>query len=729
MRILIVITLLFQFHQSFTQWNSNAGIIPSMVSKSKVVVTSGDNVELITDNNPNTYWESASPLPEKYIQREDLNIFLDKARYDLDGNNNFVGNAFDGITSSKAKIDAGTFKINFKAPESISMLSIKINTIDTVWITITTSIKQYLFTYLTDENYKLNNFNFEANEELASISLVSSNSFEIFEIAGLYQQPKEEVIIDFRKVINVGWIGSRHYNGDGVLSILVFASKNGDDWKEVAKLNPIATELIHSVVSPEVKAQYLKIVFALKSRIYQKAKLHEFEVYDKYGPFGAPPAAEQSTNSYAESIGINAIWGWGYSVSSSQLKSDMGSAMFKNVASLARNYHAISWDIKKPTDKPQYENMSLGKGTAATPWMDWDNEYGLWKSNGFSIDACIMFNNKQFPDNLWGDVSKEAYNYGADFSKHFAKNSLLVSMMEIGNEPWEYSKPVYRKILLGMSKGAHDGSGKLQILPCATQAYVRSSVLDNYISKYITKENSKYISGLNSHIYSYTFDYNGSRIAINPEDPRSEVWSVNNLRAFSKSNLGDIPIYVTEFGYDSNGGGDDCTHSVCVSEFEQAIYGPRMALILYRLGVEQFYWYFYANVNHTSIMHNRSGLTSSYDKGFKKKKSFNAFEILFEQLGDFYFHSIIMENESAYIYAFADKNNKVKRIIAWRPTSNNHDVNEWIEFPCEYVIEGATPISSVGEEIKTPSYVRSINKLKISLSGVPVILKVKSVRL
>jgi len=46
-------------------------------------------------------------------------------------------------------------------------------------------------------------------------------------------------------------------------------------------------------------------------KIYQKAKLLEFEVYDKFGPFGKPQPTEIAQNTYSQSFGINCNLGLG----------------------------------------------------------------------------------------------------------------------------------------------------------------------------------------------------------------------------------------------------------------------------------------------------------------------------------------------------------------------------------------------------------------------------------
>lgn len=722
----ILLNLLLLNQLVFAQWDPNAGLIMPYTNRASVEVSSGTNPNTITDGDPNSFWESTSPLPDNFISRSELNIFLSSSKFTMDKANQFATNAVDGILSSKSEIYSGIMEINFIVPETIKQLSIKFNTKETIKIEISTQNNKFEYYYSPEENYQLKNITFPKREKIYSIIIESIDSFEMFEIAGLYNSPKEEVIFDLKENKEIGWIGSRHFNGDGVLAIEVMASDDKIHWEKIAQLNPMATSFVDQIIVPVVLARYIKVSFVLKSLKYQKAKLHEFTLYDSYGPYGKPEPPKKATRTYSESFGINAIWGWGYSVSSDKLKGEKGPLLFNKVSKLARNYHTLGWDIKKPGQNPNYDDMALGKGTAATSWMNWYTEYNTWKNAGFKTDVCLMFNNNSFKDSLWMNPQAESLEFGNYFGSFFSTKNDLISLVEIGNEPWEYSKPVCREILLGMSNGLANSSKNITILPCAVQAYSRYSILENYISDYLTKENSKYLTGLNTHIYSYVHDYDGHMTAVNPEDPRSETWSMNNMIRFSKANLNSKPIFVTEYGYDSDGGGDDCTHSVCISESDQAVLGSRMTLILYRLGVEQFYWYYFANVDYTSFLYNRSGLLSSYSKGFSKKAAFNTFEILQKELGDYYFHDIIMENDNAYIYAYGDSSGRIRRIVAWRPTSKDHNEKKWIEFPFDYSIEEA--VSIVVDEVENSSevsYVRGVNNLKINLSGVPVIIKIR----
>jgi len=718
----VTFLILFLFSEFINaQWNPDAGLVKSYTTNAIIEVSSGSSKSNIVDGDLQSYWESTSPLPSNYISSKGLNFFLNKSKYTLLNNRSEYNRVFDGMPSTKAKIGNARFEVVMKKPEEFYLLSFKFNCLDTVFVTVVCENSKQGFKYPPSDNYNIARFDIYTDSKVLSIVCESTKPYDIFEIAGLNVLPKEEVIFDFRKIEKIGWISSRHYAGEGVKTVKVFASNNKKDWKQIGLLNPNTTSYVSLLISPEISARYLKIIFVLYPRDYQKAKLIEFNAYDKYGFYGKPLPMMIAKKTFAQSFGINAIWGWGYNVYSDEHLPNTGPQLYSSVAKLARNYHSLDWDIKKPTDNAGYEAMLLGNGTKATSWLNWNREYIAWRKNGFSIDACIMFNNQYFNDTLWHNAKTESLEYGINFASHFSKNSSLISMAEVGNEPWEYSKVVYRNILAGMSMGLKLNGDDLLVLPCAIQAYNKSLDPDNYISQYIDISNSNYIDGLNAHVYPYIFNENGKRVAINPENPECEIWSVSNLQRFSLANMSNKPIYVTEFGYDSDGGGDDCIHDICVSEFEQAIFGTRMALILYRLGVKEFYWYYYANVDYHSLMHNRSGLTSSYSKGMKKKLSFYAFELLQRYIGNYYFHDVIMENNKAWVYAFSDDAGNIKRLIAWIPTFDNHNAEHEVIIPLTFNVKEIVPLVNVSNK-KRAQYKQMGNSLVLKLTGTPVVI-------
>ena len=714
----LMISLLIIGFGTTAQISPDAGLIIPYTQTAKLSVSSGINMEFVRDGKTDSFWESDNALPLNYISSEEQNLFLNNANYECEGVPTKYMLAFDGNTDSKAIIDKRQTKIKLYTRKLVKFLSLKYNCTDTLLVKLHFANGEIIEKkYDPTGNYQLQSIEIENSELLKEITLHNNSDYQLFELAAVNSDIIEWVKFEFENPMEIGYLLSRHLNWDGVNLIEILYSNNEIDWVKIKDLNPLTVTTVPFLVKPEIYAQYLLIRFYLKPKPYNKATLIEFAAYNSFGPFGKPMEAVPSKRSWTESFGINTIWGWGYGVPSSMLKNDAGSPMFSEISSLARSYHRLDWDIEKPGDIPNFIQRQQGADNLKSKWLNWNEEYSIWKTNGFSTDACILFNNDYFPENNWSKPYTQAKKYGNDFAYFFGNQNPLINIVEVGNEPWGYSKPLYKEILKGMSDGINEVAPHLIVLPCGLQAFDKYFNHNNYLPDYL--DNNTKVDGLNTHIYSYIYDELGERVAINPEDPRSDTWSVNNLRKWALSNKYPDKIYVTEFGFDSYGGGEDCTHSNCISELEQAIYGIRQAMIFYRLGVEQFYWYFYANVDWESILHNRSGLLSSYKTGFQKKLSFNAFEFVNKSLDNLYFSGIIIENEEVYCYSFADENGNPKAIVAWRPTSVNHSDTKWVDIPFSGKIKNVTTVTDISVPV---SYKLEVRKLKIALSGIPVIV-------
>lgn len=725
MRTILVCLLLVTGLCLTAQWDNNAGLIPSLLTNASIKVSSGANLSALSDGHTETMWESNNPLPTEYLDKQDLNLMLHKENFLVIPTHVSPVLAFDGNTDSKVVITEKEIAVDFKNPVSSGWVHIKINTAQTVKILFVYTDQTIEETYLPTENYQIKSFQIENAAPLKKIVLVSEAPYDLFELGILHKNPVEFVEFDLKKPTQIGWISTKHFNGEGVTDIRLLWSLNGKDWILIQHADPMATTFIPILIQPAIEARYLKVEFTLAQRPYQKAKLFEMAAYDENGPYGPRPEARPSRQTYNESMGINGFWGWGYSVYSDLLNENQGPFLFSEMADRARNYHRIDWDIDTPQDKTDFNAKKQGDNHSGANWMQWEREYFQWEKAGFNIDASITFEKTTFSDKVWINTENEAFNYGKSFAGFFIHTHRLISSVEIGNEPWEYSRSVYQKVLSGMASGIKSIAPETIVLPCAVQAFDPINVLNNYISGFVTEEISRKIDGLNTHIYPYIFTPEGKHKAINPEDPRSELWSLNNLTRFRDANMSGKAIYVTEYGYDSRGGGEDCTHDVCVSEFEQAVFGTRMTLILYRLGVDAFYWYFFANVDYHSMMHNRSGLTASYSGGFAKKAAFNAFVKLKQHIGDLYFKEVVMENDQAWVYAYADAAGKIKKLIAWRPVPDEKNEIVWVDIPTKLNIGQAEFLvdfeSTAG---KTPAYSKQMQKIRIGLSGNPVILSV-----
>ncbi|MBE0651558.1 MAG: hypothetical protein IH595_12060 [Bacteroidales bacterium] len=718
-KLLLISFLIISATYLYSQnWNPNAGLI--LPYSAKVTVSSGTNPQNITDGNPHTYWESGNPLPFHYLQQSGSNYLLNEETFSSSLSKEETQAAFDGNTNTKADITEGKLSLILKKSTDLKIITIKASVSDSLQIFVTNSQNQTeRFSYSTQDNYQLKNFKIALQGEIHKIQLVSNKGFGLFELGALNGFPTESVNFDFGKIRSIGWISSRHLNLDVVRNIDVLISNDTVHWQKILNLNPQAIPLLEIPLNKTYEARYLKIIFTLSLKDYDKSKLWEFDVYGPYGPYGRPPLAKPSALSYADAFGLNTIWGWGYSVYSNLLKTGQGPSMFRKVCTQLRTYHPLDWDMKNAQNLPDFNKMAT-QGTPAKHWLNWDREYGNWKKFGFKIDIALTFKEDNFPDSLWKNPFQEAFNFGKKFASHFYNQTNLINTIEIGNEPWNYPPEVYRKILLGMSEGIKSVSG-ITVLPCAVQAYDPTLDDNNYISNYIGPQQAQFLDGLNTHLYSYVFKENGIHVAVNPEDPRSQIWSMANLVRFRNVNMPGKPIYVTEFGYDSKGGGEDCTHSECVSELEQAIYGVRIAMILWRLGARQLDWYFFANVPYKSFLHNRSGLTGSYNSRFKPKLSFTVFQNLLQKIGPYHFEKVLEENQQVYAYLLKNPDIGDEMIIAWRPTSKNHKEEKWEDIYFDKKISTVKQIISLTEI----PFSQGKGLLKVKLSGIPVLIKLK----
>jgi serine/threonine-protein kinase ATR len=447
------------------------------------------------------------------------------------------------------------------------------------------------------------------------------------------------------------------------------------NWKKIIDLQPEAIAMVPIILAEPVFARFLRLVLTLDLSDYTKATIWELKVYDRFGPFGKAEKMLANQKTMRERIGVNGFWGWGFNTFSDNIPPTQGADKYFKVGNLARSYHNMNWDIIKPGDKANYDEMEK-KGTNVHDWLNWDREYSDWKKAGFKIDASIQFQQLTVPETLWKNPIENAYQYGYEFADHFGNKHDLIDLVEIGNEPWDYPEGFYNQILEGMANGIKAAKSKIQVYPAAFQATFKAyerHEYDNYIGSKLNLTVLKNLDGLNGHFYSHTFNEKGNRISVNPEDPRSDLLGIRNLSKFRNINLPGKPLIITEFGYDSDGGDESCDHQECVTENQQAAWGLRAALMLLRNNADAVYWYFFANENRNSMLHSRSGLCSSANKSFIPKKSYRVFSEFQELLGNCTLKEILIESPEYYCYLFEDQMNKNKFAVIWSISKNNPD--------------------------------------------------------
>ncbi len=738
-RYFFLFLFVFSFKQLNAQFNPHAGIIPSYTEGAIVSVSSMTPftfVENIIDGDEGTFWQSEGALPTGFIIRPDLNILLGLGGTTASTNSGELidsvitdGSVYTGLqippVSGKAWVE-----IDLGGSNPIRSLSLKgiVGTDSiSIWIFHSASDSVKMGAYTSSDNYNWKHLSLV--DTITKVLLESGNQFTITEIGALGEIPTEYAVIDLGTIKNIGVIETRHFTSNGVTASEVLLSLDSITWTKVADLDPLALTLITNRLPIEIPARYIKLKHTMVEENWQKANIWEIKAYDKYGRYGPLPPPSPNTNKLSDMFGVNGIWGWGHGIYSDLLAPGEGAYKYSQICSHARNYHNMSWDINDPDDVPDFNAMP---GSLAQWWLDWDREYEVWNSAGLDVIASIQFSNSTQPESSWDNPYQAAYNYGFAFAQHFGPGvgNGLVKRIEVGNEPWDYQASFYREVLQGMAEGVKAADPDLLVFPCALQAVDSSAEVGNYLNYAgvrLLDSVAPYIDGINVHYYSYYNDSTGVRRATYPENYISSMRGVLNDLRYRDANFPGKKIYVSEWGWDSDGAGEPCTHNECVSETAQAIYGIRYALMLNRLGVDDMTWFFYANSNSGSSLYSRSGLTGSISTSFLEKKSFIAFDALLHHIGNDYFLDTLVENDDHWVYLFGDSTGTPTYLVGWRPVDEIDENSSSVSFPIAYAPDSAwtvSGLSSTGSDAPLPSY--SGGNMTLSLSGVPLFVKLQN---
>ena len=329
----------------------------------------------------------------------------------------------------------------------------------------------------------------------------------------------------------------------------------------------------------------------------------------------------------------------------------------------------------------------------------------------------------------WNKPYQSAYNYAYAFARHFGvtHGNGTVCSIEIGNEPWKYDAAIYQKILAGMAKGAKDGDPKMEVFPCALQAadptVEEKDGFKNYINARITPDVLPLLDGINIHHYSYNSHNTYTQKALQPESSSSVFWEILDAIKWRNAHLPGKKIFLSEWGWDSPGGGEDCTHNQCVREDDAASFLIRGALIAHRLGIDRATWFYYGNETGESRLYARSGLTSSIEKGFEKKKTYYAIDHLVKVLGDKHFTKVYKEQNDYWAYYYGDKNGKASHLILWRPVIND-DKKIKVRLHAPVTVKSAAVFSfDEGESLREIEFKRGENGTEIMVGSVPVVVE------
>jgi serine/threonine-protein kinase ATR len=430
---------------------------------------------------------------------------------------------------------------------------------------------------------------------------------------------------------------------------------------------------------------------------------------------------------------VNGYWSFGTDKYSDELGNDAGPYRFRPVASHLRNYHDMTWDLRSPSDPIDFDKMAKGGGTPATPWLNWDREYRCWHEGaGMNVQASLQF--YRFKPEQWKSPRSDAFQYAQAYTRHFGQQhgNGLVCSIEAGNEPWQYPAAVYREILLGIAQGAEAGDPTVEVFPCALQAVdplaEQHGPWKNYIGDRIAPEAAALLDGINVHCYSYLGIGDGQRRAVQPEHPGSTFWEVLNAIRWRNQNMPGKKIYLSEWGWDSDGAEEACTHAECVTEQEAAAYAVRGALIAARLGLDRATWFFHANDRGASSLYRRSGLLGSADTGFAKKMPYHALEQLVRLAGSRYFHSVLREDETCWAYLLSDGEGKVSHIVTWKPTGGGDLAANFTKVNLgNYKAKAAWLLDGSSTGMKPVAEIAKQKKggVELTISGLPILVELE----
>jgi serine/threonine-protein kinase ATR len=337
--------------------------------------------------------------------------------------------------------------------------------------------------------------------------------------------------------------------------------------------------------------------------------------------------------------------------------------LYKPVCRLVRDYHPMSWDLGDDTSN------ALEFPHTRNNVVNWLDEYGSWKKDGYDIDASLQF--EQTAPGKWKDMAKDAFAYGRAFAQYFGPSgpNRLVGSVEIGNEPGNYSDSQYRVVFENMARGLREGDPRLPIATCNVVAGKPDRYTKNIES---IKGLESLYDIINIHTYAFAEPYPTWRRSF-PEDPTIKyLVPITDTIAWRNANAPAKQIWVTEFGWDSTTKPDlptgDFSRWVGSTDTQQAQYLVRSFLVFSALDVDRAYLYYF-NDDDTPTLHAASGLTRNYTP----KPSYYAVSHLYHTLGNYRFaRAVTQETGNLYVYEYQNATNSKDRIWAvWSPTGTN----------------------------------------------------------
>jgi hypothetical protein len=356
-------------------------------------------------------------------------------------------------------------------------------------------------------------------------------------------------------------------------------------------------------------------------------------------------------------------------------------SLYSQTCRLARNYHNINWDVRRPGDPitfPKCPNK-----------VDWNKHvYGKWVEHGFEVDLCAQFGGFGESNDdyirLWSGQEDWIYKYGYEMAKYFGPSGKhkLVTSIEIGNEPGnDFDDTLYRKLFVQMARGIRQGDPNIKIVTATARSGPSNKYSKSLEETFTSPTIKSLYDVINVHVYA-TLPEKKRRspwARSYPEDPSIDYLTiVDSVIAFRDQKAPGKEIWITEFGYDA------CTEEAMakregwakklnwtgVSDLQQAQYIVRSLFCFAERDINRAYIYFYNDDDKASV-HAASGLT----RKFVPKPSFWAVKHLYETLGEYRLNRVVLKQEDqVYVYEFKHGSNKhLSAWVVWSATGSDRE--------------------------------------------------------
>ena len=316
-------------------WDPDAGLVKSWTKYPGVTVDTTSNAgeaSKVLDSNEKTNWQSGACAPTGFLDRPELNTLLhacaDKPNRCTSTGSVKLAPATDGSFSTGANIPfvngIAKFEVQLRNAGLLLKVAIKGNYKAETHLEALTN--QGLVSIATvGPEVKYHFLVFEGtNLTVSALRVRSSDAFTVIELAVLASPCYEMAAVDLGTPREVQVVQTRHWAGGRAIATSLLVSTNGNNWTEVARLNPDALRTVTTRLDQPITVRHVAVRHEVKEGNWNKVYVWEIDAYDQFGRWGHPPVPKKHSRTVADILGVNGIWGWGTNKYSKNLPHGQG---------------------------------------------------------------------------------------------------------------------------------------------------------------------------------------------------------------------------------------------------------------------------------------------------------------------------------------------------------------------------------------------------------------------